>query len=305
MESLLQRSEAIKAEAKRLGFTDCGIAKASELTEEKPRFLNWLEQGYHADMAYMARNIEKRLDPTNLVEGAKSVIVLLQNYFPEKYQFQSKYKIAKYAYGKDYHSVLKNKLFQLFQFINNEIAPCKGRCFTDSAPVLERAWAVKAGLGWVGKNSNVLTRNHGSFFFIGEIILDLELCYDKPTLHNYCGSCTLCIDHCPTKAIIAPGIVDANKCISYLTIENKKEIPDHFRGKRENWIFGCDICQDICPWNKKTRPTNEVDYIPHPDLLQMTDENWESLTESQFNQLFKESPVSRAGFSGIQRNINS
>lgn len=298
------RSTIIKAEALRLGFDDCGIARAEELTEDKSRLLSWLNAGYQAKMKYMERNIDKRSDPRLLVEGAKSVIVLLQNYFPENYEFKSNYKIAKYAYGEDYHIVLKEKLFSLFNYINKEIAPIKGRCFTDSAPVMERTWAVKAGLGWIGKNGNLLTRNHGSFVFIAELIIDLELEYDTPNLREYCGSCNICVEQCPTKAIVAPKVIDSNKCISYLTIENKGEIAEEFRGKTQNWIFGCDICQDVCPWNRKNESTSEKRFSIIQELTEMKNEDWENLDENQYMQMFVKSPISRSGITGLKRSIS-
>lgn len=288
-----------------MGFDACGIARAEELTEDKSRLLTWLDSGYQADMTYMERNTEKRSDPRLLVNAAKSVIVLIQNYFPEKHEFKSDYKIAKYAYGEDYHIVLKEKLFSLFNYINKEIAPAKGRCFTDSAPVQERSWAVKAGLGWIGKNGNLLTRNFGSFVFIAELIIDLELEYDTPNLHNYCGSCNICIEQCPTGAIVSPKIIDSNKCISYLTIENKGAIPETFKGKTENWIFGCDICQDVCPWNKKALPNHESRFHPDARLINLENKDWEDLTEEEFNLFFQKSPVSRTKFDGLKRNIKN
>ncbi len=299
------RSEAIKAEALRLGFSNCGIARAEPLFQETPHLLQWLDKGFHADMKYMERNLEKRTDPQQLVENAKSVIVVLHNYFPEKVKFNSSYKVAKYAYGKDYHQVLKEKLFTLFNFIHSEITPITGRCFTDSAPVLERAWAVKAGLGWIGKNSNLLTRNDGSFVFIGELIIDLELEYDRPTMHDYCGSCTICIEQCPTGAIVSPKVIDSRRCISYLTIENKEVIPEEFTGKTNNWIFGCDICQDVCPWNRKCQPHSESQFTPSDSLVELTDERWENLTENDFTTLFSQSPISRPGYEGLIRNVRN
>lgn len=299
------RSEAIKAEAHRLGFDDCGIARAEALEEEKAGLLSWLQAGYQAGMTYMERNHDKRTDPRQLVDGARSVIVLLQNYFPAKTTFNSRYKIAKYAYGEDYHYVLKEKLFTLFQYIDKEISPVRGRCFTDSAPVMERTWAVKAGLGWIGKNGNLLTRNHGSFVFIAELIIDLELEYDSPNFRNYCGSCTLCIDHCPTGAIVADKVIDSRKCISYLTIENKSNIPDVFKGKTEDWIFGCDICQDVCPWNRKNKPTTEERFHPAAGLVSMHDKDWENLSREDFDSFFRKSPVIRPGFNGMRRNIEN
>lgn len=302
---MIERSEAIKAEAFKLGFDACGIAPAGELPVEHSRLLSWLANGYQANMAYMERNLEKRTNPQLLVEGAKSVIVLLQNYYPQKFTFQSEFKIAKYAWGEDYHFVLKEKMFDLLGYINQNISPTKGRCFTDSAPVAERSWAVKAGLGWIGKNGNLLTRNFGSFVFIAELIIDLELEYDTPNLRNYCGSCNICVDQCPTKAIVAPGVIDSRKCISYLTIENKNDIPEEFRGKTENWIFGCDICQDVCPWNRKASPTREQRFAPGQQVLALENRDWENLNEEEFERIFIKSPVSRAGLKGIKRNIGN
>jgi epoxyqueuosine reductase len=303
---LATRSTLIKSAALCLGFEACGIARAEPLPEDRTRLLSWLENGYHADMQYMERNLEKRTDPAQLVDQAKSVIVLLQNYFPaEKHTFNSNYKIAKYAYGEDYHIVLKEKLFSLFEYINKEIAPAKGRCFTDSAPVMERTWAVKAGLGWIGKNGNLLTRDSGSFVFIAELIIDLEMAYDEPNLRNYCGSCNICMEQCPTKAIVVPGVIDSRKCISYLTIENKGEIPSGFNGKTENWIFGCDICQDVCPWNRKNVSTTEPRFAPSEELIAWKDSDWEGVDPDKFASFFVKSPISRAGWQGLLRNIRN
>lgn len=303
---LATRSTLIKSEALRLGFDACGIARAEPLPEDCSRLLSWLQNGYQADMQYMDRNIDKRTDPTLLVDHARSVVVVLQNYFPDKKnQFQSSYKIAKYAYGEDYHVVLKEKLLSLFEFINKEIAPAKGRCFTDSAPVMERTWAVKAGLGWIGKNGNLLTRDLGSFVFIAELIIDLELAYDEPNLRNYCGSCNICMEQCPTKAIVASGVIDSRKCISYLTIENKVEIPSEFKGKTENWIFGCDICQDVCPWNRKNVSTTETRFAPSEALLALNNDDWNTISPEKFESFFVKSPISRAGWKGLHRNIQS
>lgn len=301
---LSTRSSLIKSAALSLGFDACGIAHAEPLPEGRTRLLSWLQNGYQADMHYMERNLEKRTDPTLLVDGARSVVVLLQNYFPNKNQhFKGNFRIAKYAYGEDYHIVLKERLFSLFEYINKEIAPAKGRCFTDSAPVMERSWAVKAGLGWIGKNGNLLTRDFGSFVFIAELIIDLELNYDEPNMRNYCGSCNICMEQCPTKAIVAPGVIDSQRCISYLTIENKSEIPARFVGKTENWIFGCDICQDVCPWNRKNITTTEERFSPLPDLLALTDEDWKTINAETFDAFFVKSPLNRAGWKGLQRNI--
>jgi epoxyqueuosine reductase len=254
-------------------------------------------------MKYMERNFEKRTNPQQLVEGAKSVVVLLQNYNPSKTELQSDYKIAKYAYGEDYHIVLKEKLFALFQYIDKEIAPVKGRCFTDSAPVLERSLAVRAGLGWIGKNGNLLTRDLGSFVFIAELIIDLDLEYDTPNLRNYCGLCNICVEQCPTGAIVEPKVIDARKCISYLTIENRNEIPETYKGKTQNWIFGCDICQDVCPWNRKAVFTTEKRFSPNPKPVSLNNKDWENLSQADFDNFFDKSPINRAGLLGIQRNI--
>ncbi|MET3114063.1 epoxyqueuosine reductase [Pedobacter sp. CG_S7] len=298
-------SQLIKEEALRLGFLQCGIAKAGFLEEEAPRLTNWLHQNHHGQMSYMENNFDKRLDPRLLVEGAKSVISLSLNYFPSKKQEDPEApKISKYAFGTDYHLVIKDKLFQLLQFIQQYIGEVSGRAFVDSAPVLDRAWAKKAGIGWVGKNSNIISKKSGSFFFLAELIIDLELAYDYPFTSDHCGSCTKCIDACPTEAIIAPSIVDANKCISYLTIELKEEIPAAFHGKMENWMFGCDICQDVCPWNRFSTPHTEPLFEPNQNLMEMKKEDWEDITEDVFKTIFKNSPVKRTKFKGITRNIN-
>jgi epoxyqueuosine reductase len=300
---LQSRSNAIKLQAKILGFDACGITRAEALPEDSSRLISWLNNGYQADMKYMERNFEKRTNPQQLVEGAKSVVVLLQNYNPSKTELQSDYKIAKYAYGEDYHIVLKEKLFALFQYIDKEIAPVKGRCFTDSAPVLERSLAVRAGLGWIGKNGNLLTRDLGSFVFIAELIIDLDLEYDTPNLRNYCGLCNICVEQCPTGAIVEPKVIDARKCISYLTIENRNEIPETYKGKTQNWIFGCDICQDVCPWNRKAVFTTEKRFSPNPKPVSLNNKDWENLSQADFDNFFDKSPINRAGLLGIQRNI--
>jgi len=298
-------SERIKAEAKRLSFTDCGIASVQHLDEEEPRLLQWLENGMNGQMGYMERNVEKRLDPGKLVEGARSVVSVILNYYPaEKQKAEDAPVISKYAYGTDYHFVIKDKLKSLMRFIQEEIAPCSGRPFVDSAPVLDRAWARRAGLGWIGKNSHLISPKHGSFFFIGELIIDLELAYDQPADTDFCGSCTRCIDACPTKAIVAPHTIDARKCISYLTIENREEIPETFKGQLKDRMYGCDICQDVCPWNRNPSPHNVEAFIPKPDLLEMTRADWKDLDREDFNQLFRKSAVKRAGFKGLRRNID-
>jgi len=296
-------SNLIKQEAKRLGFESCGIAKAKFLNEEASNLEQWLKNGYHGKMQYMENYFDKRLDPRLLVEDAKSVISLTFNYFPETNQNNSAFKIAKYAYGEDYHHVLKSKLKELTFFIEATIGEIHGRAFVDSAPVLERAWAQKAGLGWRGKHSLLIQKNKGSFFFLAELILDIELAYDTPFVTDHCGTCTKCIDACPTDAILPNNTVDGSKCISYFTIELKDEIPTSMKGKFEDWMFGCDICQDVCPWNRFSKPHTEEKFNPHPDLLAFTKNDWEELTELVFKKVFKKSAVKRTKFSGLTRNI--
>jgi epoxyqueuosine reductase len=298
-------SQLIKEEALRLGFMQCGIAKAEFLEEEAPRLTNWLNQHHHGEMSYMENHFDKRLDPRLLVDGAKSVISLSLNYFPEAKQADPDApKISKYAYGTDYHLVIKDKLFQLLQFIQENIGEVSGRAFVDSAPVLDKAWAKKAGIGWVGKNSNVISKQSGSFFFLAELIIDLELACDNPFSADHCGTCTKCIDACPTEAIMAPYIVNASKCISYLTIELKEEIPATFKDKMENWMFGCDICQDVCPWNRFSSPHTEPRFKANENLLDMKKEDWLDITEDVFKTIFKNSAVKRTKFKGLTRNIN-
>lgn len=300
-----QISDLIKEKAKALGLADCAILPVSVLSEEKEHLETWISGGMHGEMGYMEHNIDKRLDPQLLVEKAKSIVVVLQNYFPAQTQEDPETPVlSKYAYGTDYHFVLKDKLKELLQFINDEITPCNGRPFVDSAPVLERAWARKAGLGWIGKNSNLISLHHGSFFFIGELIVDIELPYDSPKpVTDHCGRCTKCIDACPTKAIVADSVVDARLCISYQTIELKGDLDERLTGKFEKRVFGCDICQDVCPWNLKSEPHNEPDFEPHPKLLHLKKEEWENMDRPLFNELFRNSAVKRAGFKGLQRNI--
>tara|TARA_R110002012_G_scaffold57095_5_gene147059 strand:+ start:65446 stop:66372 length:927 start_codon:yes stop_codon:yes gene_type:complete len=296
-------TQLIKAEAKRLGFLSCGISKAEFLEEEAPRLENWLKKNMHGEMVYMENHFDKRLDPTLLVPDSKSVISLLLNYFPSEEQVKNTYKISKYAYGTDYHFVIKDKLRQLMDFISEEIGEVHGRAFVDSAPVLDKAWAAKSGLGWIGKHSNLLTKQLGSFYFVAELIVDLDLEYDTPVT-DHCGSCTACIDACPTNAIVADRVVDGSKCISYYTIELKNEIPTSEKGKFEDWMFGCDICQDVCPWNRFSKSHNEPLFNPHPELLSMTKKDWEEITEDVFYKFFKNSAVKRTKFSGLKRNIN-
>jgi epoxyqueuosine reductase len=293
----------IKSEAKRLGFLSCGISKAEFLEEQAPRLENWLNKNMHGEMAYMENHFDKRLNPTLLVPDSKSVISLILNYFPSETQTSETYKISKYAYGTDYHFIIKDKLKQLMDFISEEIGEVQGRAFVDSAPVLDKAWAAKSGLGWIGKHSNLLTKQLGSFYFIAELIVDLDLEYDTPVT-DHCGSCTACIDACPTNAIVADRVVDGSKCISYYTIELKNEIPTSEKGKFEDWMFGCDICQDVCPWNRFSKPNNEPLFNPHPELLSMTKKDWEEITEDVFQKLFKKSAVKRTKFLGLKRNIN-
>ncbi|WP_372949924.1 tRNA epoxyqueuosine(34) reductase QueG [Mariniphaga sp.] len=298
-------SENIKSRAKELGFLDCAIVPAGFLEEEEKHFKSWLDTDMHGEMGYMARNVEKRLNPELLFEHAKTVIVVLQNYFPKESQKDPDAPVlSKYAYGTDYHFVMKDKLKKLLAFIQEKVAPFNARPFVDSAPVLERAWARRAGLGWVGKNSNLISVHHGSFFFIGELILDVELPYDNPKqVADHCGSCTRCIDACPTNAIVANKMVDARKCISYQTIELKGDLDENLKGQFENRIFGCDICQDVCPWNLKSSPHSEKSFQPHPKIMQLSKTGWHNMERPLFNELFKNSAVKRAGFKGIKRNL--
>jgi epoxyqueuosine reductase len=296
-------TKLIKTEAKRLGFLSCGISRAQFLEEEAPRLEKWLKNNSHGEMQYMENHFDKRLDPTKLVEGSKSVVSLLLNYFPDETQAQNTFKLSKYAYGTDYHFIIKDKLKSLLNYIQDEIGEVHGRAFVDSAPVLDKAWAAKSGLGWIGKHSNLLTQQVGSFYFIAELIIDLELDYDTPTT-DHCGTCTACIDACPTQAITEPYVVDGSKCISYFTIELKENIPSEFKGKMDDWIFGCDVCQDVCPWNKFSKSHSEPLFNPHPDLLSMTKTDWEEITEDTFRKVFQKSAVKRTKYSGLKRNIN-
>jgi epoxyqueuosine reductase len=303
LNSTQKHTELIKAEAKRLGFLSCGISKAGFLEEEAPRLEAWLNKNMHGEMQYMENHFDKRLDPTKLVEDSKSVVSLLLNYYPSEIQKDAAApKISKYAYGTDYHFVIKDKLKHLLNFIQDEIGEVSGRAFVDSAPVLDKAWAAKSGLGWIGKHSNLLTQQVGSFYFIAELIIDLDLEYDSPVT-DHCGSCTACIDACPTQAIVDPYVVDGSKCISYFTIELKNEIPTHMQGQFDDWMFGCDICQDVCPWNKFSKPHNEPLFNPHPELLSMTKKEWEEITQEVFSELFKKSAVKRTKYTGLLRNI--
>ncbi len=302
IEKQIKRTNLIKTEAKRLGFLSCGISKAEFLETEAPRLENWLSQNMNGEMSYMENHFDKRLDPTKLVEGSKSVISLLLNYYPEEKQHKNTYKISKYAYGTDYHFIIKDKLKTLLNYIQTEIGEVHGRAFVDSAPVLDKAWAAKSGLGWIGKHSNLLTQQVGSFYFIAELIIDLDLAYDHPVT-DHCGTCTACIDACPTEAIVEPYKVDGSKCISYFTIELKNELPNSMKNKFDDWMFGCDVCQDVCPWNRFSKPHNEPLFNPHPELLSMTKKDWEEITQEVFQQLFKKSAVKRTKFTGLKRNI--
>lgn len=297
-------TQQIKYEASRLGFSFCGIAKAEFLEEEAPRLERWLKNNMHGKMHYMENYFDKRLDPTKLIEGSKSVISLMYNYFPDKEQIQDSYKISKYAYGQDYHHIIKNKLKQFVRFINDEIGEVDSRIFVDSAPVLDRAWAKKSGLGWIGKNSMLINPKNGSFFFLAEIILDLELDYDNE-IKDFCGTCTACIDACPTEAILPNNVVDGSKCISYFTIELKDEvIPNEVKGKFDDWIFGCDICQDVCPWNRFSKPHDEPLFNPNEKLLNYSKTEWEEITEEVYQEIFKKSAVKRTKYNGLKRNID-
>jgi epoxyqueuosine reductase len=304
MNTKQKHTQQIKTEAKRLGFLSCGIGKAEFLEAEAPRLEKWLNQNMHGEMQYMENHFDKRLDPTKLVQDSKSVVSLLLNYLPSETQHdKSAPKLSKYAYGTDYHFVIKDKLKSLLQFIQDEIGEVHGRAFVDSAPVLDKAWAAKSGLGWIGKHSNLLTQQVGSFYFIAELIIDLELDYDLPTT-DHCGTCTACIDACPTQAIVDPYVVDGSKCISYFTIELKDQLPNNMKGQFDDWMFGCDVCQDVCPWNKFSKPHREPLFNPHPQLLEMTKRDWEDITEDTFKKVFQKSAVKRTKFSGLKRNIN-
>ncbi len=304
---MIQKSDYtsfVKSAAQSLGFDFCGIAKAARLEEDERRLTSWLNKGFNGSMNYMANYFELRVDPTKLVPGAKSVITLLLNYFPEQQQNPDAPQISKYAYGKDYHEVIKSKLKIFLQTLKENIGDIHGRGFTDSAPVLERSWAVKSGLGWVGKNGNLITKNNGSFFFIATLITDLELESDDPFIKDYCGTCTKCIDNCPTNAILPDKVIDGSKCISYFTIELKEMlIPQEMKGKFENQMFGCDICQDVCPWNRFAKPSQEPNFAPLNEILNFTKNDWEELTEESFKIIFGKSPLKRSKFEGIKRNL--
>ena len=302
--SIVNNSDRIKEKASELGFLDCGISVAGFLSEEKERLQYWLQNEMHGEMKYMANNLEKRLDPRLLVDNARSVISVLLNYFPSEKQIDPEAPVlSKYAYGTDYHFVMKAKMGDLLRFIQAEIAPCEGRCFVDSAPVLDRAWAARSGLGWIGKNTNLISPEHGSFFFIGELIIDLELPVDEKVVRNHCGSCTRCIDACPTQALIAPYVLDARRCISYQTIENRDKIDPNLKGKFANRVFGCDICQDVCPWNLKSEAHHEAAFTPKFELMNLSKDEWNEMDKPLFNELFRNSAVKRTRFEGLKRNL--
>jgi epoxyqueuosine reductase len=299
-----KHTQQIKNFAKQLGFDYCGIGKAEKLNADARRLESWLQKGFNGTMQYMENNFELRVDPTKLVPGAKSVITLLLNYFPAEQQKNDTHKISKYAFGQDYHEVIRSKLKLLLQYIKTNIGEINGRGFVDSAPVLERSWAQKSGLGWVGKNGNLINKQAGSFFFIATLITDLSLAYDDAFVKDYCGTCTKCIDHCPTEAILPDKVIDGSKCISYFTIELKDAlIPDAMKGKFDNWMFGCDVCQDVCPWNRFSKPTSEINFTPLPQILNFTKNDWEELTEESFKIIFKHSPLKRSKFNGVKRNL--
>lgn len=303
MENKKNYTELIKNEAKRLGFISCGISRAEFLEDEAPRLEKWLKMKMNGEMKYMENYFEKRLDPTKLVDDAKSIISLTYNYYPEDLQNKEAPKVSKYAYGMDYHYVIKEKLNFFLTFIKDKIGDVHGRAFVDSAPILEKAWAAKSGIGWVGKNSNLITKQVGSFYFLAELIVDLDLDYDTIE-SDHCGQCTACIDSCPTEAITEPYVVDGSKCISYFTIELKENIPQEFKGKFDDWVFGCDVCQDVCPWNKFSKPHKEPLFQSSSELMKMSRDEWNEITEETFNKIFKNSAVKRTGYKGLTRNLN-
>lgn len=300
----VQSTQFIKQAAAQLGFDFCGIARCKYLDDDARRLEKWLNTSMHGNMGYMENHFDLRVDPRQLVPGAKSVITLLLNYFPQEFQAAEAPKIAKYAYGNDYHEVIREKLKLLMSGIKENIGEVQGRGFVDSAPVLERSWAQLSGLGWIGKNGNLINKQSGSFFFIATLIVDLELIYDDPHAKDYCGTCTRCIDACPTDAILEDKVVDGSKCISYFTIELKDAlIPDNQKGKLDNWMFGCDVCQDVCPWNRFSKPTHELQFAPIPEILNFSTSQWEELTEESFKKIFKNSPLKRAKYQGIKRTL--
>ncbi len=300
----VEKSHFIKSLAANAGFEYCGIAAARTLDDDARKLENWLQQGKQGHMNYMEKHFDLRVNPYKLVPGAKSVICFLINYFPDTDQEKNTPKISKYAYGRDYHDIIRPKLRFILSGMKEKFGDFHGRGFVDSAPVLERSWAVLSGLGWVGKNGNLIHKKKGSFFFIATLIVDLELAYDTPETADYCGSCTRCIDSCPTQAIEKDKVVNGSKCISYFTIELKDLlIPDQMKDKFSNWMFGCDICQDVCPWNRFSQPTRESGFSPIPEILHYNEKDWEELTEDSFKNIFASSPLKRAKFQGIKRNL--
>jgi len=300
-----QYKQIIKQKALELGFFEVGFSKAEFLETEAPKLEKWLANSMHGKMAYMQNHFDKRLDPRLLVDGAKTVVSLLFNYYSTRKQNDiAAPKISKYAYGQDYHDVLKSKLHELINWIREHIGEVNGRAFVDSAPVLERAWAAKSGLGWIGKNGNLINKGSGSFYFLSELIIDLELPADNKIATNHCGTCTACIDACPTEAIISPSIIDGSKCISYYTIELKDALPNDAKGKLDNWMFGCDVCQDVCPWNRFATHNNEPEFAPNKELMGFTKQDWIELTEDVFKKVFKNSTVKRTKYNGLKRNID-
>ncbi len=299
-----QHTHLVKQYATQLGFDFCGIAKAMKLDDDARRLEAWLNKDMHGSMQYMANHFDLRTDPTKLVPGAKSVITLLLNYFPAERQNNDAAKISKYAYGNDYHNIIRSKLNKFLELIKNNIGEVQGRGFVDSAPVLERSWATLSGLGWIGKNGNLINKQSGSFFFIATLITDLQLEYDDSFAKDYCGSCTKCVDACPTEAILPDKVIDGSKCISYFTIELKEQlIPEKMKGTFDNWMFGCDTCQDVCPWNRFAKPTNEPGLKPITEILQFSNSDWEAITEEQFKIVFKNAPLKRSKYEGIKRNL--
>ena len=301
---IAKNTNFIKSSATSLGFDYCGIAKAQPLSEDARRLEQWLNKGLHGSMKYMENHFDLRVDPAKLVPGAKSVITLLQNYYPAHAQKPGTPGISRYAFGKDYHEVIREKLNTLLSLIKNNIGEVHGRGFVDSAPVLERTWAQKSGLGWVGKNGNLINKQSGSYYFIANLITDLELEPDDPFAKDFCGTCTKCIDACPTDAILPGKVIDGSKCISYFTIELKDLlIPSEMKGKFENWMFGCDTCQEVCPWNRFSKPHHEIAFTPIPEILNLSTQEWEEMSEDQFKKIFRDSPLKRTKFSGIKRNL--
>ena len=299
-----KNSSFVKQTAASLGFDYCGIARSERLEEDALRLEQWLNKGLHGSMQYMEKYFDLRIDPARLVPGAKSVITLLLNYYPSQQQQPGTPKISSYAFGKDYHEVIRKKLNVFIELIKEQVGEIHGRGFVDSAPVLERTWAQRTGLGWIGKNGNLITRQSGSFFFIATLITDLELAYDDPFVKDYCGTCTKCIDACPTDAILPGKVIDGSKCISYFTIELKDQlIPGEMKGKFDDWMFGCDTCQDVCPWNRFADTTKEIEFSPIPEILNLSTREWEMMTEESFKKIFSDSPLRRSKFKGIQRNL--